>query len=590
LIAVAPTGRTLENEVFRLHELGPDGDPVRSLSYTWSVGGNGLAPLRGIEGDLIFPANERPDVQVPHLASTADGGYAVAFTSMGIVSLQRATDAETGDLIDLPHGQANITVTKLDAKLRVEWVRVYGGAQQDGVFGLESLPDGGLLVSGWSESMGPRSEGWLLRLGPDGTVAEGCQALLMELGAGAFRRFEAPQLEPIDDANIEWLKGAAPEPESVEGPTQRDVEPDLRVAAQCRGMVPRQDDASESPGRAPQHTLTLRQAGSLERVVTSIPSGILCGTTANSLCRADFAAGSLVRLVIDPAARVDFSGWGPGCEAADSDECTVRLDEDRTIEVYFGSRPPPEVTLRVSKQGVGSGRVISGPAGIDCGDDCEATFARNTRVTLSALPGAGSRFAGWVGDPDCADGELELTRDVECTAQFDSAGGDPMRIRVGHTGLGSGRISSTPAGIDCGGTCDAEFPSGTVVQLTATPDPGSTFGGWLGGPDCADGVISDGKRFTECTARFEQGSGSGFTLRVDVDGGPMSNVRSGDGRIDCPGQCVAQYRAGARVTLSANNGPGESVGGWTKDCGAFGQQTGISLTMDADKECGVYFE
>jgi Ca2+-binding RTX toxin-like protein len=45
---------------------------------------------------------------------------------------------------------------------------------------------------------------------------------------------------------------------------------------------------------------------------------------------------------------------------------------------------------------------------------------------------------------------------------------------------GDGRIVSTPAGIDCGATCTADFFSGTSVTLAATSDPGWTFGGWSG--------------------------------------------------------------------------------------------------------------
>ncbi len=45
---------------------------------------------------------------------------------------------------------------------------------------------------------------------------------------------------------------------------------------------------------------------------------------------------------------------------------------------------------------------------------------------------------------------------------------------------GNGRILSTPAGIDCGATCGADFATGSRVTLVADPDPGWTFPGWTG--------------------------------------------------------------------------------------------------------------
>ena len=47
---------------------------------------------------------------------------------------------------------------------------------------------------------------------------------------------------------------------------------------------------------------------------------------------------------------------------------------------------------------------------------------------------------------------------------------------------GSGTVTSSPAGIDCGATCATSFANGTIVTLTATPDAGSTFTAW--GGDC----------------------------------------------------------------------------------------------------------
>ena len=54
-------------------------------------------------------------------------------------------------------------------------------------------------------------------------------------------------------------------------------------------------------------------------------------------------------------------------------------------------------------------------------------------------------------------------------------------LNLFKSGTGLGTITSSPAGINCGTTCDARFPDGTSVTLTVTPDTGSTFTSWFGG-------------------------------------------------------------------------------------------------------------
>ncbi|MBI2219310.1 MAG: hypothetical protein HYU51_18685 [Candidatus Rokubacteria bacterium] len=56
--------------------------------------------------------------------------------------------------------------------------------------------------------------------------------------------------------------------------------------------------------------------------------------------------------------------------------------------------------------------------------------------------------------------------------------------------LGDGTVTAQPGGIDCGTDCTETYLGGSTVTLAAVPAPGSTFTGWTGDADCADGVVT----------------------------------------------------------------------------------------------------
>ncbi len=93
------------------------------------------------------------------------------------------------------------------------------------------------------------------------------------------------------------------------------------------------------------------------------------------------------------------------------------VSNDLLKYAYAGPLPGPWA-LTVTKAGTGSGTVTSDPAGIDCGETCSAEFADGTVVSLVATAGAGSRFSGWSGDPDCSDGQVTIDAARTCTATF----------------------------------------------------------------------------------------------------------------------------------------------------------------------------
>jgi hypothetical protein len=68
--------------------------------------------------------------------------------------------------------------------------------------------------------------------------------------------------------------------------------------------------------------------------------------------------------------------------------------------------------------------------------------------------------------------------------------------------VGSGTVTSSTGGINCGSTCSASFNEGTAITLTAKPAAGWTFSGWSGHLDCSNGSLTMFANKT-CTATFE---------------------------------------------------------------------------------------
>ncbi len=77
-------------------------------------------------------------------------------------------------------------------------------------------------------------------------------------------------------------------------------------------------------------------------------------------------------------------------------------------------------------------------------------------------------------------------------------------LTINKSGSGSGSVTSSPAGIDCGTVCSTTFAQGENVSLAAAPDTGSVFSAW--GGDCAGSdattsiTMNDDKT---CTASFD---------------------------------------------------------------------------------------
>ena len=139
---------------------------------------------------------------------------------------------------------------------------------------------------------------------------------------------------------------------------------------------------------APTHTLSVESSGTGSGTVTSIPSGIDCGSD----CVASYDEGSEVTLTAAAATGSSFAGWSGACTG--TGDCHVTLSEAKSVTATFTLQ---KRTLTVSKSGAGSGTVTSAPAGVNCGSSCTADFDFGTEVTLTPTAGTGSSFTGWSG-------------------------------------------------------------------------------------------------------------------------------------------------------------------------------------------------
>lgn len=127
--------------------------------------------------------------------------------------------------------------------------------------------------------------------------------------------------------------------------------------------------------------------------------------------------------------------------------------------------------------------------------------------------------------------------------------------------VGSGTVSSSPAGIDCGSTCSASYAGGTPVSLTATPSAGYAFTSWSG--------ACTGSQACSVTMNSNQSVTANFALDTSkiisigkIGTGDGTVTRSG-GNLNCGSICSESLQQGATINLSATAATGSTFVGWS---------------------------
>jgi Divergent InlB B-repeat domain/WD40-like Beta Propeller Repeat len=318
--------------------------------------------------------------------------------------------------------------------------------------------------------------------------------------------------------------------------------------------------------------LAVQLGGTGSGAVTSTPAGIDCPPT----CSFDFLAATPVSLATNADPGSVFDHWSGDCSGTGSCDLVMTADQNVTAVFTITTR-----TLTVSTSGAGTGTVTSSPAGINCGVNCMQDYDFGTDVSLSADADPGSTFDHWTDD--CSGGggcDVTMSADRSVTAVFTLT---PHTLTVDTSGTGTGTVTSTPAGINCGTNCTQDFDDGTDVTLEADADPSSEFDHWTG--DCSGGgacdVTMNGAR--SVTAVFTLRT---HTLTVDTSGTGTGTLTSTPAGINCGTNCTEDYDHGTDVTLHASADATSVFDHWTGDCSGGGA---CDVTMNSDQDVTAVF-
>lgn len=152
---------------------------------------------------------------------------------------------------------------------------------------------------------------------------------------------------------------------------------------------------------------------------------------------------------------------GLPCRVGEPEEGVTVIGYDETSRAMSLTCDPTNLfELTVVLAGGGPGRVVSEPAGIDCGDDCTVTGVSDESVTLTATDTADSIFSGWsgacTGKGPCT---VMLDADKTVTATF-----IPAFMLSVHIDAQAVQLPIIPCGqILCPVWFDASEAYGTVV-------------------------------------------------------------------------------------------------------------------------------
>jgi len=224
-----------------------------------------------------------------------------------------------------------------------------------------------------------------------------------------------------------------------------------------------------------------------------------------------YSEGTVVDISATANPGYRFLNWTGDVADPNSPATTVTMDAAKEVTANFEVVPTYTLTMAVNPVGGGTTDPAVGAH----------VYSEGTVVDISAIANAGYRFINWTGDvadPNSPTTTVTMDDNKTVTANF----GPPPHYTL--------TMAVNPVG---GGTTDPtvgahEYPEGTVVDISATPNPGYQFLNWTG--DVVDPssptttVTMDADKGV--TANFEEITAfiiSGYVLEADPN--PIKKVK-----------------------------------------------------------------
>jgi hypothetical protein len=294
----------------------------------------------------------------------------------------------------------------------------------------------------------------------------------------------------------------------------------LRLAAVCPTPPPTPNAESDPEPRLPRTPIVLQVS---EHRFGGEPVSVRVTVDTNDVAQLRFTSTLPAGALVLPAAATVPSGQGfvylevPSSRVPDFVAGRIAVEwTNRPFGAVSAGKPvtlmpePTALQLSFAPDAVPGGQPVTLNLSIT------PAYPVNLRATLSAdspllpVPAQVTVPAGSTASVPVATGATATARTVNVTAQFRSvvdieslqvnttaSGEMPLTVAVS----GSGRVTSMPAGIDCGSACAVAFTVGTGVTLAPMPAAGQRFFAWSGDADCSDGVLTMSAA-RACTAVF----------------------------------------------------------------------------------------